>query len=61
MLAKCKRHCPWISQDIEGTDVEFYGSEDLPPRYYYNMSWPAFVQKHGDLKQLARLLAIASS
>ena len=61
MLAKCKKHCPWISQDIEGTNVEFYGSEDLPPHYYYHMSWPAFVQKHGDLNQLERLLALSAS
>ena len=60
MLTKCKKHCLWISRDIEGTDVEFYGSEDLPPHYYYNMSWPAFIQKHGDGDQLERLLDMSA-
>ena len=58
MLVRCQKYSPWIKQDLLGTAVEFYGSEDLPPRYYYHMSWPDFIDKHGTQEQLEKLFEL---
>jgi hypothetical protein len=58
MLVRCQKYSPWIKQDLLGTDVEFYGKDDLPPRYYYNMSWPDFIAKHGTEEQVERLFEL---